>query len=86
MEKEYHLTQFINAYSSKPFLFPFLALDDQLPLTFKLAELVTKPALFSALQVYFPMCLWPMLLITSIEIRLPISVIVIPCPDVKLWP
>ena len=58
----------------------------KLPLTFRLAEWVIEPALFTALQVYLPICLWSMLLMTSMEILLPISVIVIPWPDVKLCP
>ena len=65
-------------YISTPTMILSAAFTIILPLTFKVAVCDVAPALFFAVQVYVPLCLYPTELIVSIDVLVPNDAVVRP--------
>ena len=58
----------------------------KLPFTSRLTDLDSVPAVFEAVHVYLPLCLWPTLVIKSMLPLDPIGVVMMPREDDMLSP
>ena len=72
---------YIHAYYAS-----FYCLISSLPLTFKVAVCDVTPALFFAVQVYVPLCLYPTELIVSIDVLVPNDAVVRPGSEETMSP